>query len=146
MIKKLKKYFLIALSVLAFSSLSNCKKDSSSIPAVNVDFYVYLTLPENVSLNAVGGSVYVTGGVRGIIIFRKSQSEFAAYERDCPHDPNAANARIEVDASGVIGVDPNCGSKFSLADNSIVNGPTARSMRAYSADYSSGAQTIHVHN
>ena len=146
MIKKAKKYFLLILFVSVVSSLSNCKKQSDAIPATYVDFMVYLTQPQYVSLNAVGGWVYLTGGVKGIIVFRKSPTEFAAYERDCPYDPNAANARIDVDNSGVIGVDSNCGSKFSLADNSIVNGPTTHSMRAYYADYNSSSQTIHVHS
>jgi len=55
-----------------------------------------LTQPSYANLNAVGGWVYVTGGVRGIIIYKKNSSEFAAYERCCPYDPNVSTARVEV--------------------------------------------------
>ena len=144
--KILIRYTIPILFVLMVSSLSRCKKDSSTIPNTFVDFYVYLTQPTFIKLNAVGGWVYVTGGVKGIIVYRRSSNEFAAYERSCPYDPNAANARIEVDSSNIICVDPNCGSKFNMLDNSILNGPSTRSMKTYYADYDPSGQTVHVHN
>jgi len=126
-LKKAYAGFLLAiLFVLAVSSLDRCKKDSSTIPAVYVDFYVYLSQPDNIKLNAVGGWEYFTGGVKGVIVYRKSSNEFVAYERSCPYDPNASNARIEVDSSNIIAVDRNCGSKFNMLDNSILNGPATR--------------------
>src|SRR5271156_4875254 len=89
--------FIPVLFFVMITSWSGCKKDSSAIPNVFVDFYVYLTQPSFANLNAVGGWVAVTGGVKGIIVFKKNSTEFAAYERDCPYDPDAANARVEVD-------------------------------------------------
>ena len=140
------KYGVICvLSALVFS-LSDCKKDNSTIPNVSVDIYIYLTQPSNVNLNSVGGWVYVSGGVKGIIVFRKSTTEFAAYERACPYDPDAGAAKIDVDSSGVIGVDNNCGSKFSLFDNSILNGPSTRGLKMYYAEYNSSNQTVYIHN
>ena len=135
--------FLLAL-ILSFSA--SCKKESSNISYATVDFYVYLTQPSFINLNSVGGWVYVTGGVKGIIVFRKSNDEFAAYERACPYDPNTTNARLEVDSSNVIAVDRVCGSKFNLFDNSILNGPASKSMKTYYADYDPSSSTVHVHN
>lgn len=142
--RKANRSIVFVLLLAVFPFLNQCKKESSSIPNTYVDFYVYLT--QTPSLNSVGNWVYLTGGVRGIILFRKSQSEFAAYERCCPYDPNAANARIEVDASNIIGVDHNCGSKFGLSDNSILNGPSSRPMKTYYADYDASTQSVHVHS
>jgi hypothetical protein len=140
------KYSILCLVLAVVFFLQDCKKDSSSIPNVSVDIYIYLTQPSNINLNSVGGWVYVSGGVRGIIVFRKSTTEFAAYERDCPFDPDASAAKIEVDSSGVIGVDYNCGSKFSLFDNSILNGPATRGLKMYYAEYNPGNQTVYIHN
>jgi len=134
------------LVVLLISSFDRCKKDSSTIPNVYVDFYVYLTQPANINLNAVGGWIYYTGGVKGVIVYRKGSNEFVAYERSCPYDPNAANARIEVDSSNIITIDRNCGSQFNMLDNSILHGPATRSMKTYYADYDPNAQTVHVHS
>src|SRR2546423_582031 len=106
------KYVAGSLLFILIFFLSDCKKDNSTIPSVTVDTYIYLTQPSNINLNSVGGWVYVEGGVKGIIVFRKSSNEFAAYERDCPYDPNVSAAKVDVDSSGVIGVDHNCGSKF----------------------------------
>ena len=90
--------------------------------------------------------MYADAGVRGIIVYRRSQEEFAAYERDCPYDPNADNARVEVDSSNIIAIDRNCGSMFSLVDNSIVNGPTTRSLKTYHVDYDIGSALLHIYN
>jgi len=125
---------------------TGCKKDTSNIPSVTVDLYVYLSQPNYAVLNAVGGWMPLNGGVKGIIIYRRSNDEFAAYERSCTYDPTAANARIDVDSSNVIGVDHNCGSKFSLIDNSILNGPATRPLKTYYCDYDVASQTVHVHN
>ena len=113
--------FLFPVLLAALLMNSRCKKDNDSIPNVSVDLTIYLSQPSSVKLNAVGGWIYTDGGVRGIIVYRRSNDEFAAYERDCPFDPNAASARVEVDSSNIIAVDRNCGSKFNLLDNSIIN-------------------------
>jgi hypothetical protein len=144
--KQLVKAVIPVLFFVLLFSAGGCKKDNGTIPEVYVDFYLYLTQPEFAKLNAVGGWVYVTGGVKGIIIFKKSSNEFAAYERSCPYDPNAANARITVDNSNIIGVDNNCGSKFNLMDNSILSAPATRSMKTYYADYDVSLQRVHVHS
>jgi hypothetical protein len=146
MIKKVFKYFPVFLLSAIIFLLPDCKKDNSTIPNVSVDIYLYLTQPESFDLNTVGGWVYVPGGVKGIIVFRKSINEFVAYERDCPYDPDVSAAKIDVDSSGVIGVDNHCGSKFSLFDNTILNGPATRGLKAYYTEYNSSNQTVYIHN
>jgi hypothetical protein len=142
----MRKHLIIILLSLIVFLLPDCKKDNSTIPNVSVDIYLYLTQPSNINLNSTGGWVYVSGGVKGIIVFRKSISEFAAYERDCPYDPNASAAIVSVDSSGAFGVDYNCGSKYSLFDNSILNGPATRGLKAYYTEYNSTNQTVYIHN
>lgn len=146
MSKKIPRFIFPFFFIFLILSFLQCKKDNSTIPNVYVDTYVYLSQPQYSNLNAVGNWTYIEGsGVKGIILYRKSTSEFVAYDRSCPYDPNAANARISVDASNIIGVDNNCGSQFSLFDNSIVKGPATRSMKFYYADFD-GSLTVHVHS
>ena|SRR6185369_16815354 len=141
----IRKLFAVMLMAFTFS-LSECKKDNSTIPNVSVDLYVYLSIPSSINLNSQGGWIYVNGGVKGIIVYRRSNEEFAAYERACPYDPNESSALVEVDSSNILAVDRHCGSKFNLLDNTIINGPTTRSLKAYHADYDASGNTVHVYN
>ena len=139
------KYIITSLLTAFIFCLTYCKKDDSTIPNVSVDTYIYLTQPSNFNLNAVGGCQYIDGGVKGIIVFRKSYNEFAAYERDCPYDPTVSAARVDT-SGGTVGIDHNCGSQFSLFDNSILNGPATRGLKTYYAEYNASAQTVYIHN
>lgn len=131
-----------------FLLTSSCKKSKThpDIPNVNVNVLLQLSLPQYSSLNSIGNSIPIAGGYRGILVYRKSLDEFAAYEMACPYDPTNSNALIEVDSSGALGADQNCGSKFSLFDGSIVNGPSTLPLKQYRTDYDDGARTLHIFN
>jgi len=109
---------LIGLTAL-FLSLS-CKKDNPQprIPEVYVNFFIDPNSTEYLELNAPGGWVYVTGGYRGILIYRLTVTEFLAFERTCPYDPEAPAARIETEPSGVTVRCPVCNSKYIMLDGS----------------------------
>jgi len=138
----------IILSLMLFFAFATCKKDSapSDIPNVQVDFYVYLSEPSNVNLNVVTGWVYVSYGVKGIVIYRRTQDEFVAIERNCSYQPNNAGAQVSVDSSNAFLKDASCGSKFYLSDGSVANGPATRTLKQYQTSYSSAAATVHVYN
>jgi hypothetical protein len=137
----LKKIILLIFIASVFA----CKKNTDQIEPANVEFYIYLTEPSFQTLNTVGNFVYVTGGVKGIIVYHKSIDEFVAFERSCPYDPNVSTAIISVDSSGLGLVDYNCGSKYNILDGSIVNGPTAYPLRQYYCEYD-GVSALHIHN
>lgn len=137
----MKKVVTIIVIFLVFG----CKKSTDQIAPASVDFYIYLTEPQFQTLNTIGNYVYVTGGVRGIIVYHKTLHEFSAYERSCPYDPNTSAAIVEVDSSGLGLVDYNCGSRYNILDGSIVNGPTSYPLRQYYCEYD-GVSAVHVHN
>lgn len=137
----LKKNILLLL----FVWICSCKKSTDQIAPASVDFYVYLTQPDFQSLNTVGNYVYVTGGVKGIILYHKNLDEFAAYERSCPYDPNTSAAIVSVDSTGLGLIDYNCGSRYNILDGSIVSGPTSYPLRQYYCEYD-GVSSLHVHN
>ncbi len=138
-------YFSLACILI---SVNACKKSNgeNNIPNVSVDRVVSLGLPQYAALNSIGNSLAIDGGVKGIIVYRRSIDEFTASERACPYDPSVNAAIIDIDTSQVIGVDRNCGSRFSFADGSIIQGPATRSMKQYVCEYDAANQTVYIHN
>ncbi|MGZ4156590.1 MAG: hypothetical protein ACXVED_05495, partial [Bacteroidia bacterium] len=113
-----------AIILLFLSGFWSCKKDSNNtVPIVAVDIYIYTSNPSFINLNPVGGWVYITGGVRGILVYRKSISEFMAYDRNCTYHSNDLCATIVVDNTNIIAVDTCCHSKFSIYDGTVLQGP-----------------------
>ncbi len=132
---------------MLFIVFLSCKKDKQAdqIPNVSVSVNVYLNLPSNSALNSIGNYVKVSGGYRGIIVYRRSQSEFVAFDLACPYDPSASGAILQVDSSGVALVDYHCGSRFNLGYGTILNGPATISMKEYNTDYD-GNNIVYVYN
>jgi len=95
--------------VLTFGSCEPQLQDE--IPYVLVEIDINLNNTEYVDLFNDGGYVYILGGVRGIIIYRASENDYRAFERNSPIDASAACSIIDVDTSGLFMVDP-CHSVF----------------------------------
>jgi nitrite reductase/ring-hydroxylating ferredoxin subunit len=112
-----------------------CKKQEEVIPYVRVNLELYLSDPQFNMLNAVGGWVYVNGGSKGIIVYRKSNDEFTALDRHCTYQPDNACSRVSVDASQITAVDTCCGSKFLITDGSILNGPANVPLQLYQTSF-----------
>ena len=123
---------LFSIGILVFFlNSSSCKKDETNDIAQNyVDFTLYINEPSNIALNAVGGWAYVNAGTKGIIIYRRSQTEFTALERNCTFDPNASCSIVEV-LSGISSIDSCCNSRFSIYDGSVINGPATQPLYQY---------------
>ena len=122
--------FLLLLPLLLVSC--GDEEDESLIPYVYVNFTIY---PNTLDYIPDGGYIYVTGGYKGIIIYRNTHDEFLAFERACPHDPLVDGARVEVESSGIIAADPVCGSRFILTDGSPIQGPATVSLKQYRTRY-----------
>lgn len=137
------KPLFLSITLIVLLSIS-CKKDKEVIPNVPIDLYVYTNDPQFIDLNAVGGWVYVAGGSRGIIIYRKSNDEFMTYDRHCTYQPNNSCARVEVNSSDIIAVDSCCGSQFVITDGSVSNGPASQPLRAYQNTYD--GTVLHIYN
>ena len=120
--------FLLLTVLLVLS----CKKEKQNqIPNVLVDEYVYLNNPQYNALSAPGGWVYLNGGYRGIIVYRRSNDEFTAFDRACTNQPSESCEVIAVDSSGVTATDACCGSRFQITDGSVIKGPATRALKSY---------------
>src|SRR5688572_10540414 len=94
--------------------LCGCTPDLSddSIPfQAFPDITINLTLPSYNALTVNGGYKSISGGVRGIIVYRAG-SMFYAFEQNCSYHPNDACATVEVHSSGLYMTDTCCGSVF----------------------------------
>ena len=139
------RFITSSFFVLVFVLISTqCKKDKDEIPNAYVDFYINVTSTQYIELNNIGGYAYLIGGVRGIIVYRRSVDEFMAYERNCSYQPYNTCAIVEVDNSAVIAVDSCCGSRFLLLDGSIVNGPATKMLKHYETSFD--GTNLHIFN
>ncbi len=140
-----KTLYVCSLVLVSVYILSSCKKETKdNIPTVYVDFYIDPNSTIYLQLNLPGGWVYVTGGVRGIVLYRITTDEFRAFDRACPNEPNNSAAYIKVESSNTTVIDSLCGSRFVLLDGSVIKGPATLPLHQYHAVYD--GQYLHVYN
>ena len=136
------KIFFLIITVFILLS-SSCKKEKiERIPNVPINISIWVNSVEFNALNTIGGWVYVTGGYRGLIIYRLNNDVFVSYDRACPYHPSEEGARIEVEESGLIAVDSLCGSRFFLSDGSVLKGPSTLPMKSYITSFDGTYVTI----
>ncbi len=129
-------YFLL----LVISCDSDMRDDPIPYQHFN-DIFINLSLPAYASLSSDGGYVYVnSGGVRGIILYRKNSSTYMAYERNCTFQPSDACATV--DAQIVDMKDVCCGSAFSYETGHPTSGPAWRPLQQYRTSLSGTTLTI----
>jgi len=126
----------ILLILIGFSLLaSRCRdRNNGIVPSVPVNVTINVLSPEFFDLSVPGGWVYITGGSRGIIVYRKTQDEFIAIERHSSYQPED-NCAVVVMDDGVILDDPCSDSQWLIMDATIVNGPASMPLRTYETSY-----------
>jgi len=146
-----RKTKIFIFSVLLITCSFSCDKETegTSIPYVYVNFTIY---PNTLDFIPDGGWVTVSGGYKGIIIYRPLHEEFLAFERACPYDPLREKYHIEVESSGIIaaddtivaGVTPKtcCGSRFLMTDGSPIEGPARVGLKQYRTRYDGLSLTV----
>jgi nitrite reductase/ring-hydroxylating ferredoxin subunit len=136
---------MVLLAVLLVFILASCKKDKGpQIPNVYVNLNLDISSTLYIELNSVGGWVNITGGYKGITVYRSSIDEFVAFERCCSYDPDVNAARVVVDTSGLTLTDAVCGSQFLILDGSVVTGPATAPLLQYRADFD--GDNLHIYN
>lgn len=124
---------IIFLVVIAF--MISCKNENSNegIPYVPVTISINLLDPNFQELKVNGGYVYVTGGVKGILVYRESSGSYLAFERSCTYLPNSDCARISMDSSQLFLVDTCCSSQFTLEGN-VLTGVAPYALKQYTTN------------
>ncbi len=140
------KILLFSFLILFTCAFFSCKNKNDKIPTVYVDINIDLTDPQYNKLLGVGNYVYITGGVNGIIVYRKSFDEFSAFEQTCPYDPDCGTVWVvenEIVAKDTVC----CNSEFSLLiDGAVSEGPAQLPLRNYRTSYNSNTRILRITN
>ena len=138
---KILKILMIFILSITFS---NCNTYQNPIPYEYIDVTIDLNKPEFFDLHAIGNYVYITGGYKGIIVYRNSTDEFSAYERTCTYN---LDCRVSVDENGYNLIDTCCGSEFSLTmDGEVVKGPASIPLRKYQTIFYPNNNSLRIMN
>ena len=123
------KLALYILSILFFLSTCNTKDDY--IQDIYVDINIDLNLPEHSDLQVSGNSIFIEGGVEGIIIYHGVGKDYKVYDRNCSYEPSLSCSQIDsVDAG--IAYCGCCTSAFLLSnDASVLNSPALLPLKKY---------------
>lgn len=132
---------IIAISIVFFSG---CNKDQNAqIPLVSVNLNLNLNNPEFVHLKTDNGWTYVSGGSRGIVVYR-TNGTYKAYDRHCPYNPTNSCGLVSVDVTNITGLDDCCGSKFLMSSGQVTQGPAVNPLKAYNT--SLNGDVLHIGN
>lgn len=121
---------LALLCAFAALALTACRDTGSQIPLVAVDFTININEPQYFDLNVATGWVYITGGSRGIVIYRNSFDEFTAMDRHVPYNVQNGCA-VTVADDNVLLDDPCSESQWLIIDGTLVTGPAQASLKTY---------------
>lgn len=137
---------VLSLLVVIFCCMS-CAKENNLIPNIPVSFSSPLTDPRLSRLTTAGGAVIVDGGVAGIIIYRRADNAYVAYDRCSTVNPEQKNA-IVIDDPNLTATDLASGAKYSLFDGAPVKAPAEKSLKQYNVTITGNASngTIHINN
>jgi len=144
---KLHSYALTLLRflilILFFFLTFGCVKDKNPIPNVYVNFYVYPNDIFYLDLNYYGGSMYFTGGVNGVVVYRLGEMEFTAFDRACPHDWEDSEAYIVVESDGITLSCRKCGTLYNILDGGIILGPSKYPLKPYFTKFDGMRLRVH---
>jgi len=139
-------FLFFFFSVVTFHS---CEKIKEVIPYVYVNFYVDLTDPQFIDLTVPGNSVKVTGGVKGLLIYRKTVGEtddFAVFDRMCTYELDT-DCRIDVEnTSSLYAKCECCESEFNLFGAYFESGVAKIPLKLYNSDYNVNTKILHIYN
>lgn len=125
-----------------------CKKKKTQqaannpVPSIPVNVTVYPNDPLNFKVQAIGGWIYVNGGINGIILYRKSQQEFIAVERTSSYLPDNPNAKVKVMSDNFTVRDTISDSRWRIFDGAVTQGPAQWALRLYGTSYDGNAVRI----
>lgn len=137
------KKMLLFLGLVVLLLVVSCKKDEEQIPYVTVDFTIYVTDPLYINLNTVGGWIYVTGGSRGILLYRKSIDQVMAYDRHCTYQVENS-CQVEMESNNFTAIDSCCFSRFEIDNGTVVKDPALLSLKQYRTTFE--GSVLHVYN
>lgn len=141
----MKVQFIFILMLGLF--FSDCSKNANHpVPSIPFDITINLTLPTYSDLIGVGGYAFVSGGSRGIIVYRRGVDDFVAFDRHSPEDVSAeCPVPLTPDTDNFLILLDECNSaQFSLYDGSPIT-DSKFGLRQYQTLWS-GSESLRIYN
>ena len=134
------KIQLILLFIIFF--LNSCVDRNDYIRDVYVNIEIPINQPEYSELNVIGNSIFISGGVKGIIIYHNNVNNYKAFDRNCSFEPSNECSVIDSINSTVASCGC-CESKFLIdQDGLVANGPALLPLKQYYTSFSGGILRI----
>ena len=89
--------YILIISALIIS----CDTKKDYIQEVYVNEQIDLSLPVYSDISITGNSIFISGGVEGIIIYHGIGNDYKAYDRNCSVEPSLACSRIDSINAGI---------------------------------------------
>ena len=119
--------YILSISLL----IASCNSKDDYIKEVYVNILIDLSLPEYSDLQVSGNSIFIDGGVEGIIIYHGVGDYYKVYDRNCSYEPSLACSVIDSVSSGVAYCGC-CTSAFLLGqDGAAANSPALLPLKEY---------------
>jgi Rieske Fe-S protein len=139
--------FLLGGAILFGMGCRKVDDDSSEqVPVIPTDIFLNINLPEFNALQNPGGWVYITGGSRGIMVYRLGLNDFAVFDRHCTFQV-AQGCRVNIEDSNITAKDENCcESVFSVLDGVPLSGPARRPLLRYQTQFNPNTNVLRIYN
>ena len=124
----MKLVFYILISLFFFST---CNIKDNYIQDVYVNINLDLNLPEYSVLQVSGNSIFIEGGVEGVIIYHGLGNDYKVYDRNCSYEPSLSCSKIDSIDAGIAYCGC-CTSAFLLSNNAnAINSPALLPLKSY---------------
>ena len=145
----LKQYMLLRVAT-GLLLLNSCSKGinpeaSTAIPNVSVHLNININSSPYTPLQNIGGIVYVNGGNRGILLYRRDANTIMAYDRTCSYDLSDNKGIVDSQNNGTA-ICLECSSTYSLYNGNVNTGPSTIGLKSYSDSFSPGTGQLTVTN
>lgn len=118
---------LLILSLL----IGSCNSKDNYIEDVYVNILIDLSLPKYNDLQIPGNSIYIDGGVKGILIYHGTGNYYAVYDRNCSYEPSLACSFID-SVNAALAYCKCCSSIFILDQDGVsANAPALLPLKKY---------------
>ena len=119
--------YILSISLL----IASCNSKDNYIEEVYVNILLDLSLPEYSDLQVSGNSIFITGGVQGIIIYHGVGNNYKVYDRNCSYEPSLACSVIDSVNSGIAYCGC-CASAFLISNTGeAINAPALLPLKTY---------------
>lgn len=133
--------YLLIISIL----FCNCSNQNDYIQDIYVNEFIDLSLPIYSDITTPGNSIFIEGGVEGIIIYRGFGQDYKVYDRNCSYEPSLTCSYIDSINSGIAYCGC-CTSAFLISNTGEpINAPALLPLKEYNWSLNS-SNILHIFN